>query len=68
MNKRLITLDISPATATHCTSRDGVCDYYIHEAEHCIAFGDEVEHDKETGYRKRLPECIAAEKAQKENR
>lgn len=67
--RRLITLDISPATATHCdTHDDSECPHYdryeFGGAGHCDVFGtgdNPPQWDNEHRAHKRLPECIAAE-------
>ena len=55
--KRLITIDISPATETHC----GDCPCADPLLEKCHAFNKDQEWNEEGDFL-RLPECIAAEK------
>jgi len=55
--KRLITIDIAPATDTHC----GGCPCVDDRQEACGAFRKTPKVDNWGGFL-RLPECIAAEK------
>lgn len=62
--KRLIAIDISPATATHCGDGRRRCDKLDAGWPRCDAFprskqDPQLDHDG-LEY-KRLPECIAAE-------
>ncbi len=60
--KRLITLDISPATATHCGNGYGQCEHLDVGYQRCDAFPrGEMKFDTDVCSWKRLPECIAAE-------
>ena len=61
--RRLITLDISPATATHCGDGRGRCDLLDPTWPCCNAYrhANHPELDHDTFQYKRLPECIAAE-------
>ena len=62
--KRRIALEIV-ATDTHCGGI-GPCPLILDNTDGCGAFGDaELECDEPAKAFKRLPECIAAEKAQK---
>jgi len=63
--RRLITLDISPATATHCgeggLQNADPCQY-ASKKDKCKAFGKKpLKYDKDADELMRLPECIAAE-------
>lgn len=67
--KRLIVLDISPATETHCgLCGGGRCPGANSKHDKCRRFRLPLTWDGMYGEYLRLPECIAAEKAQKENR
>ena len=67
--KRLITLDIAPATATHCGlggSQGRPCSQATTRGR-CRAFGRQVLGvDLEANEYLRLPECLAAEKGASE--
>ncbi len=59
--KRLITLDISPATATHCGESGDLCGQAT-KLGGCRAFGRKpLAYDDTVNEYHRLPECIAAE-------
>lgn len=62
--KRQITLDISPATATHCGDGRGRCDKLDAGYQCCDAFPrrrHDPEFDHDMIEYKRIPECLAAE-------